>query len=128
MTFLSLAQIFLASFLMGIYFFDVRIGTSPFVLMRNEFPDAPVFQDPQYLFKYLTDGNGLNVLLQNYWMVIHPPVLFLGFASTISSIFFCCRGLMEKRSQRLDPAGLTLVSIQRRHPWIGNYDGCGLGI
>jgi len=21
--------------------------------------------------------------LQNYWMVIHPPILFLGFASTI---------------------------------------------
>jgi cytochrome c-type biogenesis protein CcmF len=77
MTVVSLAQVFLASFLLGIYFFDVRIGTGPFVLMRNEFPDAPIFQDPSYLFKYLTDGNGLNILLQNYWMVIHPPVLFL---------------------------------------------------
>ena len=96
MTFISLAQVFLASFLIGIYFFDVRLGTSPFVLMRNEFPDAPVFQDPQYLFKYLTDGNGLNVLLQNYWMVIHPPVLFLGFSSTLVPFSFALAGLWKK--------------------------------
>jgi cytochrome c-type biogenesis protein CcmF len=96
MTFFSLAQVFIASFLIGIYFFDVRIGTSPFVLMRNEFPDAPVFKDPQYLFKYLTDGNGLNVLLQNYWMVIHPPVLFLGFASALAPFAFAVSGLWIK--------------------------------
>jgi cytochrome c-type biogenesis protein CcmF len=120
MTFLSLAQIFLASFLIGIYFFDVRIGTSPFVLMRNEFPDAPVFQDPQYLFKYLTDGNGLNVLLQNYWMVIHPPVLFLGFASTIVPFSFAVAGLWKK-----DHKGW----IQQALPWSLFSAGIlGLGI
>jgi cytochrome c-type biogenesis protein CcmF len=27
------------------------------------------------------DGQGLNILLQNHWMVIHPPIMFLGFAS-----------------------------------------------
>ena len=27
------------------------------------------------------DGQGLNVLLQNHWMVIHPPIMFLGFTS-----------------------------------------------
>jgi cytochrome c-type biogenesis protein CcmF len=26
------------------------------------------------------DGQGLNPLLQNFWMVIHPPVIFAGFA------------------------------------------------
>jgi cytochrome c-type biogenesis protein CcmF len=100
MVFFSLAQVFMASFLMGIYFFDVRIGTSPFVLMRNEFPDAPVFKDPQYLFKYLTDGNGLNILLQNYWMVIHPPVLFLGFASSLVPFSFSMAGLWTKDFKR----------------------------
>ena len=25
------------------------------------------------------DGEGLNPLLQNYWMVIHPPTLYMGF-------------------------------------------------
>ena len=96
MTVMSMVQLFLASFLMGIYFFDIRIGTNPFVLMRNEFPDAPIFQDADYLAKYLTDGNGLNILLQNYWMVIHPPVLFLGFASSVVPYAFAVAGLWKK--------------------------------
>lgn len=96
MTFISLVQVFLATFILGIYFFDVKIGSSPFVLMRNEFPGAPVFQDPLYLQKYLRDGNGLNVLLQNYWMVIHPPILFLGFASCIVPFAFALAGLWKK--------------------------------
>jgi cytochrome c-type biogenesis protein CcmF len=96
MTVVSLLQVFLATFLIGIYFFDLRIGTNPFVLMRNEFPDAPIFQDPDYLSKYLTDGNGLNVLLQNYWMVIHPPILFLGFSSSVVPYAFAVAGLWKK--------------------------------
>ncbi|MBN1840873.1 MAG: cytochrome c biogenesis protein CcsA [Deltaproteobacteria bacterium] len=27
------------------------------------------------------DGNGLNMLLQDPWMVIHPPIVFLGYAA-----------------------------------------------
>ncbi len=106
MTVISLAQVFLASFIIGIYFFDIRIGTGPFVLMRNEFPDAPVFQDPNYLFKYLTDGNGLNILLQNYWMVIHPPVLFLGFASTIIPFSYAIAGLWKNEHKTWIKHGL----------------------
>jgi cytochrome c-type biogenesis protein CcmF len=33
------------------------------------------------------DGNGLNPTLQNYWMVIHPWVIFLGFGSLLT--LFC---------------------------------------
>lgn len=96
MTLVSLMQIFLSTFIIGLYFFDLKIGSSPFMLMRDEFPNAPIFQDPLYLQKYLRDGNGLNVLLQNYWMVIHPPVLFLGFASTIVPFAFAFAGLWKK--------------------------------
>ncbi len=95
MTMVSLVQLFLATFLVGIYFFDVKLGTSPFVLMRNEFPDAEIFKDPQYLIKYLRDGNGLNILLQNYWMVIHPPIVFLGFASSVVPFSFAVAGLWK---------------------------------
>ncbi|HYO23070.1 MAG TPA: cytochrome c biogenesis protein CcsA, partial [Flavisolibacter sp.] len=38
-----------------------------------------------------------NPLLQNYWMVIHPPVLFLGFASTIIPFAFAIGGLWTKK-------------------------------
>ena len=96
MAIMSMAQVFLASFLIGIYFFDMKIGSNPFVLMRNEFPDAPIFKDPDYLTKYITDGNGLNILLQNYWMVIHPPILFLGFASSIVPYAYVVAGLWKK--------------------------------
>jgi cytochrome c-type biogenesis protein CcmF len=27
------------------------------------------------------DGNGMNILLQDPWMVIHPPIVFLGYAA-----------------------------------------------
>jgi cytochrome c-type biogenesis protein CcmF len=48
---------------------------SPFRFVWESFPgDAKVGFLPQ-------DGRGLNPLLQNYWMVIHPQVLFSGFAA-----------------------------------------------
>ncbi len=28
-----------------------------------------------------TEGRGLNPLLQNFWMVIHPPIVFIGYAA-----------------------------------------------
>jgi cytochrome c-type biogenesis protein CcmF len=101
MTIISLAQVFLASFILGIYFFNIKVGSNPFVLVRNETPYvwAPIFKDPLYLQKYWRDGNGLNILLQNYWMVIHPPVIFLGFASTIVPFAFAIAGLWKKSYQ-----------------------------
>jgi|CXWL01.1.fsa_nt_gi cytochrome c-type biogenesis protein CcmF len=33
------------------------------------------------------DGKGLNPLLQDNWMVIHPPIMFVGFAA--SAVPFC---------------------------------------
>ena len=35
------------------------------------------------------------MLLQNYWMVIHPPVLFLGFASTLVPFSFIIAALWK---------------------------------
>jgi len=105
MTVVNFAQFCLATMLIGIYFFNTKVGSSPFVLLRNEgfFDSAPVFMDlttggirADYL-TLLKDGSGLNTLLQNYWMVIHPPVLFLGFASTIVPFSYAVAGLMSKK-------------------------------
>ena len=43
------------------------------------------------------DGRGLNPLLQNFWMIIHPPVLFLGFASLAVPFSLAMAGLWKKR-------------------------------
>ncbi|HOZ52132.1 MAG TPA: cytochrome c biogenesis protein CcsA [Chitinophagaceae bacterium] len=82
MTMVSLTQVVLSTMLLGLYFFGEKIGSNPFTLLRDQMVGAPIFQQPNYLASIL-DGNGLNPLLQNYWMVIHPPILFLGFASTL---------------------------------------------
>src|SRR5215831_3715313 len=94
MTVVSFAQFCLATMIAGIYFFNWRMGSNPFALLRNEM-DAPIFSQPNYL-SFIKDGNDLNPLLQNYWMVIHPPVLFLGFASTIVPFAFAISGLWTK--------------------------------
>ena len=96
MSVLSFAQVCLATMMLGIYFFGTKIGSSPFALFREQMPDLPVFQFSDYALR-IKDGNGLNMLLQNYWMVIHPPVLFLGFASTIIPFAFAMGGLMTKK-------------------------------
>lgn len=95
MTVISFAQFFLMLMILGIYVGDVRIGNSPFTLTRNEIA-GPIFSRPDYL-TYLKDGMGLNVLLRNYWMVIHPPVLFLGFASTIIPFAYAYAGIRTRK-------------------------------
>lgn len=73
---------------------DWKIGSTPFMLLRDAFPDAPVFaENPDFV---PMNGNGLNSLLQNYWMVIHPPTLFLGFASTTIPFAFVIAGLLRR--------------------------------
>ena len=42
------------------------------------------------------DGRGLNPLLENMWMVIHPPILFLGFASLLAPFAWCVYGLVYR--------------------------------
>ncbi|MGB4844099.1 MAG: cytochrome c biogenesis protein CcsA, partial [Ferruginibacter sp.] len=95
MSVISLAQCFLLMMLLGLYVGDIRLGSSPFTLTRNEIT-GPIFSQPNYL-SFIKDGVGLNVLLRNYWMVIHPPVLFLGFASTIIPFAYAYAGIQTKR-------------------------------
>lgn len=91
----AITQVFLGSMVLGIYVFGHKIGSTPFILLRNEMLDAPIFQRPNYL-EFIKDGNGLNPLLQNYWMTIHPPVLFLGFASVTIPFAFAVASLLRK--------------------------------
>jgi cytochrome c-type biogenesis protein CcmF len=97
LTIISFAQFCLATMILGVYIFSVQIGHSPFLLVRELFQDAPIFQRADYLsIPQMQDGQSLNALLQNYWMVIHPPVLFLGFSSTLIPFAFAVSGLWKK--------------------------------
>jgi len=116
MTVISFAQACLATMIVGLYFFGAKVGSNPFLLLRElgMFDGAPAFKDIEtgalradYL-SMIKDGSGLNQLLQNYWMVIHPPILFLGFASTIVPFSFAIAGLWKK-----DFGGWTKIAL----PW-----------
>ncbi|MDX2090191.1 MAG: cytochrome c-type biogenesis CcmF C-terminal domain-containing protein [Kofleriaceae bacterium] len=70
------------------------------LLIFNKDPFATSLTTPP------ADGKCLNPLLQNYWMVIHPPSLYIGFvAATIPFAF----GIGALASGRLDDLWLGSV-------------------
>ena len=91
---IAIAEAILMTMLLGIHIpwgeDAIRIGSNPTTLLR-QLNDAPIFANADYL--NLIKGRGMNPLLQNYWMTIHPPTLFLGFASTIVPFAFAFAGL-----------------------------------
>ncbi|MFN8117306.1 MAG: cytochrome c biogenesis protein CcsA [Bacteroidia bacterium] len=96
MAIFALVQVFLASMLLGVYIGDYKLGSNPFILLREnpQFANLPFLQMENYLSKI--DGRGLNPLLMNYWMTIHPPTLFLGFSSTLVPFVFAIAGLWKR--------------------------------
>jgi cytochrome c-type biogenesis protein CcmF len=46
------------------------------------------------------EGKGLNPLLQNFWMIIHPPILFLGFASLAVPFVLAIAALWQKKYEK----------------------------
>lgn len=98
MAIVGLSQAFLMSMLLGWDLGFMKLGGDPFILLR-EVPanlGADIFQNPNYL-KQIIDGNGLNPLLENPWMVSHPPVLFLGYASVLIPFAYAISGLWTGR-------------------------------
>lgn len=120
MTVMSFAQFCLATMIIGIYVYGQKVGFNPFILVRQTDMGqmAPIFSQPNYLsIPQMQDGQGLNPLLQNYWMTIHPPILFLGFSSTIVPFAFAVAGLWKR-----DFGGWTRVAL----PWV-LFSACVLG-
>lgn len=126
-------QVFLVSMILGVYFGegDVRWGSSPFVLLRD-MNASPAFNNADYLSKI--EGSGLNPLLQNYWMTIHPPTLFLGFASTLVPFAFAFAGLWTNEHKGwLKPAlawSLFSAAILGTGIWMGGawaYEALSFG-
>lgn len=58
------------------------------IIKKSPFEVMPVFK---------VDGAGLNPLLQNFWMQIHPPIMFVGFAGTIFPFCFAMTALVNRK-------------------------------
>jgi cytochrome c-type biogenesis protein CcmF len=87
------------------------IVKNPFEYIWNSFPNDLIASGPipkgitNYVVldaargiwaRFPVEGKGLNPLLQNYWMVIHPQVLFLGFSSMAVPYALAVGGLLKR--------------------------------
>ncbi|MEO7192194.1 MAG: cytochrome c-type biogenesis CcmF C-terminal domain-containing protein [Vicinamibacterales bacterium] len=77
-----------------------------------------------FLTTHPTDGQGLNPLLQNYWMAIHPPLLYLGFTGMAIPFAF---GIAALASGQLDDAWLKAVRRWTMISWLFLTVGLTLG-
>jgi cytochrome c-type biogenesis protein CcmF len=71
-----------------------------------------VMRGPFLMFpggQVMADGQGLNPLLQDPWMTIHPPVLFTGFSSLVVPFAIAMAGLTKR-----DYDGWVKVAL----PWV----------
>lgn len=92
--FLSLTQFFLITMLVGWKWGDFTIGASPFRTLAEEMPNAPFIKtNPDFI---PADGSGLNDLLKSPWMMIHPPILFVGFAMMTIPYCFAMAALWKR--------------------------------
>ena len=102
MAVVALCAAFLLSMTVGLKLGPLPIGASPFISLADKFPDAPMLQVAGFV---PADGQGLNDLLQNPWMVIHPPTLFVGFTLLMVPFAFAAAGLVTRRyTQWVRPA------------------------
>ena len=78
-----------------------------------------------YLTEAPLDGRGLNPLLQNYWMVIHPPSLYTGFVGMTIPYAF---GMAALITGHLDDSWLRAVRRWTMFSWIFLSFGLTLGM
>jgi cytochrome c-type biogenesis protein CcmF len=78
-----------------------------------------------YLTENPADGTGLNPLLQNFYMVIHPPTMYLGFVGLTIPFAF---GMAALITGYLDDAWLRAVRRWTMFAWLFLSIGLGLGM
>jgi len=71
-------------FFLGLFILSILV----ILLKKSPFEMMPVFR---------IEGNGLNPLLQNFWMTIHPPIMFVGFAAATFPFCFAMTGLINRQ-------------------------------
>ena len=130
MSVISFLQFCLATMIMGVYIFGIKVGRDPFLLTREFYMRMPHFAShADYMtLPSMQDGQGLNQLLQNYWMVIHPPILFLGFASTIVPFAYAIAGLWKKNYRSWTRAAVALDAFFSMYSGNRYHDGRCLGL
>jgi len=90
----SINQSFLSAPFMQNFIFSDPGGGKTFVKISSEL--YATLQAQGIAFdQFLIHGKGLNPLLQNFWMQIHPPILFVGFAMSTVPFAFAFAALLK---------------------------------
>lgn len=102
------------------YTTSVLLGTTTFFLVLLNFASNPF----DTLSFTPADGQGLNPLLQNFYMVIHPPSLYLGYICLTVPFAFAMGALM---SGKLDTSWIRTTRRWALVSWIFLTIGVTLG-
>ncbi|HPS56473.1 MAG TPA: cytochrome c biogenesis protein CcsA [Spirochaetota bacterium] len=111
--------------LMGLYLISRKVDDEDILLSVTAFmqalmlivvlvksPFVKVWVDHQYFQPGMipSDGQGMNPLLMDPWMVAHPPVLFLGYASASIIFAYAVTALIRKEYDSwIEPAYKWLI-------------------
>lgn len=98
-------------FLLGIGLFYVALVT----IVASPFVTTPL---------NLYDGTGMNALLQNGWMAIHPPMLYTGFVGMSLPFALAMSSLVVRRS---DASWIRLSRATTTFSWLALGTGILLG-
>jgi len=100
----------------GFFLFLLSFKTNPFTPLTD--PQGNLVSSEM---AHLIDGNGLNPLLQNFYMAIHPPLLYIGFVGFTIPFAYLVAVLWEKEKN-------PLYLIPLRYWTLFSWLALGLGI
>jgi len=110
-----------------VVFIFILLVKNPFteihnITMQFEDEDGDPYLESVDPLKYYPDGKGLNPLLRNFWMVTHPPLLFIGYAM-ITIPFAASMAYLISNDKRW-----SKISLQwSRIAWLFLTLGIGIG-
>jgi cytochrome c-type biogenesis protein CcmF len=78
------------------FLFSLQAGLTVFLLVESPFAPTVQVTSPNLM---ASGGQGMNPLLQNPWMVAHPPALFLGYAGMALPLAYALAGLWKRDYQ-----------------------------
>jgi len=101
-----------ASRILDIFFISILV----FTILKSPFELLPMNMNPP-------DGAGLNPLLQTFWVLVHPPVVFIGYVL----VFFACAFMLARMATGEREGEEELNSIILYSAWLFLAFGIALG-
>ncbi|MCB9171896.1 MAG: heme lyase CcmF/NrfE family subunit, partial [Ardenticatenales bacterium] len=90
------------------YFTAVLMGIAAFSFIILNFEAKPFVSSMQQFGSIPAEGRGLNPLLQNFFMIMHPPFLYAGFTGFSVPFAFAIAALITRRT------GAGWIRLSRR--------------